>query len=64
MLLVLWVIGVVLVFINYNFIGVVFVYCVKRVNVWLMFIDFIVVGNVGEDVKFELSGIMFEVVIL
>ncbi|KAK4664350.1 long-chain fatty acid transporter fat1 [Podospora pseudopauciseta] len=62
LLLALWAIGAVPALINYNLTGAALVHCVKRANARLMLIDPTVAGDVGEDVKSELSGTMFEVV--
>ncbi|KAK4186293.1 hypothetical protein QBC35DRAFT_274042 [Podospora australis] len=60
--LALWAIGAVPALVNYNLTGKSLSHCVKRANARLMLIDPTIAGNVGDDVRAELSGTTFEVV--
>jgi acyl-CoA synthetase (AMP-forming)/AMP-acid ligase II len=62
LLFALWALGAVPALINYNLTGKPLVHCVKKATARLVLIDPLVAGNVGEDVRSELSQVTFEVV--
>ncbi|KAK4124282.1 acetyl-CoA synthetase-like protein [Parathielavia appendiculata] len=62
LLFALWALGAVPALINYNLTGKPLAHCVKKAKARLVLIDPVVAGNVGEDVRSELSQVSFEVV--
>ncbi|KAK4246510.1 hypothetical protein C7999DRAFT_33126 [Corynascus novoguineensis] len=62
LLFALWSLGAVPALINYNLTGKPLAHCIKKATARLVFIDPVVAGNVGEDVRSELSHVSFEVV--
>ncbi|KXX79669.1 Very long-chain fatty acid transport protein [Madurella mycetomatis] len=62
LLLALWALGAVPALINYNLSGKPLAHCIRKATARLVLIDPVVAGNVGEDVRSELSGTSFEVV--
>ena len=62
LVLALWSLGAVPALINYNLLGKPLVHCITKAKSKLVLIDPSVAGNVGDDVKTELSDTTFEVV--
>ncbi|KAK3322010.1 hypothetical protein B0H66DRAFT_619357 [Apodospora peruviana] len=62
LLLALWALGAKPALINYNLVGKPLIHCVKKSTARLVFVDPTIAGNVGEDVRSELSTVSFEVV--
>lgn len=62
LILALWALGAVPALINYNLSGSPLTHCIKRATTRLVLIDPVVSGNVGDDVRSELSQTSFEVV--
>ncbi|KAK4152201.1 hypothetical protein C8A00DRAFT_44702 [Chaetomidium leptoderma] len=58
----LWALGAVPALINYNLTGKPLAHCVKTTATRLVLVDPVVAGNVGEDVRSELSQVTFEFV--
>jgi acyl-CoA synthetase (AMP-forming)/AMP-acid ligase II len=57
-----WSLGAIPALINYNLSGKALAHCVRRAAARLVLVDPIVAGNVGDDVRSELSDISFEVI--
>lgn len=62
LVLALWALGAVPALLNYNLSGNALVHCVKKATARLVLVDPVVAGNVGDDVRSELSHVRFEVV--
>ncbi|KAL2179358.1 uncharacterized protein P884DRAFT_283292 [Thermothelomyces heterothallicus CBS 202.75] len=62
LLFALWALGAVPALINYNLTGKPLAHCVRKATTRLVLVDPVVSGNVGEDVRSELSQVSFEVV--
>ncbi|KAL2169095.1 hypothetical protein VTG60DRAFT_6422 [Thermothelomyces hinnuleus] len=62
LLFALWALGAVPALINYNLTGKPLAHCVRKATARLVLVDPVVSGNVGEDVRSELSQVSFEVV--
>ncbi|KAL2146427.1 hypothetical protein VTI28DRAFT_3896 [Corynascus sepedonium] len=62
LLFALWSLGAVPALINYNLTGKPLAHCIRKATARLVFVDPVVAGNVGEDVRSELSHVSFEVV--
>ncbi|KAM7191896.1 hypothetical protein V8F33_008620 [Rhypophila sp. PSN 637] len=62
LLFALWALGAKPALINYNLSGKPLIHCIKKSTSRLVLVDPTVLGNVGEDVRAELSGVSFEAV--
>ncbi|KAK0648896.1 hypothetical protein B0T16DRAFT_371603 [Cercophora newfieldiana] len=64
LLFAVWSLGAIPALINYNLSGHALAHCVKRAAARLVLVDPTVAGNIGDDVRAELSDVSFEVVTL
>ena len=62
LLFAVWSLGAIPALINYNLSGTALAHCVKRAASRLVLVDPRVAGNIGDDVRSELSDVSFEVV--
>ncbi len=62
LLFAIWSLGATPALINYNLSGKALTHCIKRAASRLVLVDPVVAGNVGDDVRSELSDVTFEVV--